>query len=332
VIITRTPFRISLFGSGTDCPEWYRQHGGSVLSVSINKYSYITCRLLPQFFDYKHRIVYSTIEIAKSVSEIKHPSVRAVFEYLKVQDGLEIHYDGDLPARSGIAATSSFTVGLLNTLMTLKGTIKSKFELAHMATEIEQNILKENLNSHDPVATSFGGFNRIDFEKDGTFSIAPLILPRSRELDLNSRLMMFFTGVTSINGRDPRFTKENFNKHAVQFERMKGMADEAQNVIQNGKKDLDDVGRLMNEAWQISSSLSVPGSDSRNREIVDVGRKAGALGGTALAAGDGGFILFYVNKEQQESVRQAMKPFVEVKFQFEHKGTHVLLAEPETTV
>jgi len=177
MIISQTPFRISFFGGGTDYPTWYREHGGSVLSTTINKFGYITCRHLPPFFEHKHRLVYSQIENVTDIASINHPAVRAIFRFMEINDGLEIHYDGDLPARSGIGSSSSFTVGLLNTLFALRGQIKSKMELAELAIHVEQEVIKETVGSQDQVAAAFGGINRVDFHTSGKFSVTPVIMP-----------------------------------------------------------------------------------------------------------------------------------------------------------
>jgi D-glycero-alpha-D-manno-heptose-7-phosphate kinase len=332
MIITRTPFRISFFGGGTDYPAWYRENGGAVLSTTINKYCYVTCRHLPPFFEHKHRIVYSLIEITKQNADIKHPAVRAIFEYLNVQEGLEVHYDGDLPARSGIGSSSSFAVGLINALLTLRGSLKSKMEMANMAIHVEQNILKETVGSQDQVAAAFGGFNRIDFHRDGTYSLSPVILPRNRELELNSNLMLFFTGFSRYSHLIAKSKVESFEKRKNHLRRMYAMVDEAQAIIQDPTRSLDDFGHLMRESWELKRELSDQVSTTQIDSIIEKATHAGALGGKVLGAGGGGFVLFYVPAEHQESVRTALKDLLEVEFQFEHKGTQLLFYDPDTAI
>jgi D-glycero-alpha-D-manno-heptose-7-phosphate kinase len=189
MIICQTPFRISFFGGGTDYPAWYNEFGGSVLSTTINKYGYISCRHLPPFFDHKHRIVYTNIEKVNDAAEIDHPAVRAIFQTMGIQDGLEIHYDGDLPARSGVGSSSSFTVGLLNTLYALRGQMLPKHELASLAIHLEQKVIGESVGSQDQVAAAFGGINRIDFHAGGQgFSVRPVVIP----LGVQTRLTIIY--------------------------------------------------------------------------------------------------------------------------------------------
>jgi len=212
MIITRTPFRISFFGGGTDYPAWFREHGGAVLSTTIDKYCYITCRYLPPFFDHRHRIVYSKIENVREIAEIEHPAVKAVLGWLGWERGLEIHHDGDLPARSGLGSSSSFTVGLIHALSALQGRHISKEELANQAIHVEQEVIRESVGSQDQISAAFGGFNRVEFRQDGRFEVAPVILPKERQLELHLHLMLFFRvfplclGDSEIQDRELRRT------------------------------------------------------------------------------------------------------------------------------
>jgi len=328
MIISQTPFRISFFGGGTDFPLWYREHGGSVLSTTINKYAYITCRHLPPFFEHKHRIAYSLIETVREISEIKHPAVRHIFEYLDVRDGLEIHYDGDLPARSGLGSSSAFTVGLLNTLFALRGQMKSKKELADLALHIEQKVIKETVGSQDQIAAAYGGFNRIDFHNDEKYSVKPMILPQKRVDLLNGKLMLFFTGFSRIADEIEKSKRENMKVNTPHLVRMQEMVDEASGMLQSDE-GLDDFGRLLHENWKLKRSLSSKVSNSNIDAIYEAGVKAGALGGKILGAGGGGFILFYVPFEMQPRVRNALKDLIQVDFKFEYGGSQVLLYNPD---
>jgi D-glycero-alpha-D-manno-heptose-7-phosphate kinase len=227
MIITRTPFRISFFGGGTDYPAWYQEHGGAVLATTINKYCYITCRHLPPFFEHKHRIVYSAIENVHHHEEIKHPAVRAVFGWAGCEKGLEIHHDGDLPARSGLGSSSSFTVGLIHALAALDGKYVTKEALAHNAIHVEQNVIKENVGSQDQISAAFGGFNRIEFKRNDTFQVDPIILTKDRLHELQSHLMLCFTGFSRIASDIAKSKIDNLKNREVELKLMKEMVNEA---------------------------------------------------------------------------------------------------------
>jgi D-glycero-alpha-D-manno-heptose-7-phosphate kinase len=328
MIISQTPFRISFFGGGTDYPAWYKEHGGSVLSTSINKYAYITCRHLPPFFEHRHRIVYSKIETVNEISKIDHPAVKAVYNFLDITEGLEIHYDGDLPARSGIGSSSTFTVGLLNTLYALRGEMKSKQELADQAIHVEQNIIKETVGSQDQIAAAFGGFNRINFLQNGKFEVKPLIVPSSRAEKFNDHLLLFFTGFSRIAETVAKSKIENFKKKEGHLMKMREMVDEAQNIFQSSNGNLDDLGKLLHESWKLKRDLSDKVSNSTLDEIYQAGMDRGALGGKILGAGGGGFILFYAAPERHQAIRQTFQNLIEVDFRFEYSGSQIILYNP----
>ncbi len=332
MIISQTPFRISFFGGGTDYPAWYRENGGAVLSSTINKYGYITCRYLPPFFEHKHRIVYSRIENVIENKDIEHPAVRAVFQEMNIENGLEIHYDGDLPARSGIGSSSSFTVGLLNALCALKGQMKSKQQLAEQAIHIEQNVIHETVGSQDQVAAAFGGINRIDFHKDGSFSAKPVIIPPWRHEELNDRLMLFFTGQSRIAETVAKTQVANFERKKSQLNTMRDMVDAAQGIFESNDSNLDDIGRMLHDAWRLKRELSDSVSNSALDEIYQAGLSSGALGGKILGAGGGGFILFYVPVDKQTNVRKALSKLIEVDFKFEFKGSQIILYNPNKAI
>jgi len=332
MIISQTPFRISFFGGGTDYPTWCKEQGGAVLSTSINKYGYITCRQLPPFFEHKHRIVYSKIETINDISKIDHPAVRAVFQELGIEEGLEIHYDGDLPARSGIGSSSSFTVGLLNSLYALRGQMMSKQQLADLAIHIEQNVIGEAVGSQDQIAAAFGGLNRIEFHPDGTFNVKPVIVPAWRTQQLNERLMLFFTGFSRIAANVAKSQIANFNKKADHLHAMYKMVDEAQSILQNTSEDLTDFGKLLHEGWRRKKELSEQVSTTAIDEIYEQGIKAGAVGGKILGAGGGGFVLFYVSPENQPSVRKALAHLLEVEFKFENGGSQIIHYNPGAAI
>ncbi len=332
MIISATPFRISFFGGGTDFPSWYKEHSGAVLSTTINKYCYLTCRYLPPFFEHNHRIVYSIIETVKDVHEIKHPAVKAVLREMNIDRGLEIHHDADLPARSGIGSSSSFTVGLLNALYAMRGERKSKNDLAREAIHIEQNVIRETVGSQDQIAAAYGGLNRVDFLKSGDFVVSPVIAPPSRLQMLNNNLMLFFTGFSRIAETVESTKVSNFKNKENELKSLTQMVDDAQNILQNPNRDLNDFGKMLKDAWLLKRGLSDKVSNSDIDEIFEIGMANGALGGKILGAGGGGFILFYVPSESQDRVRTAFSKLIEVDFQFENKGSQIVLYDPDLAV
>jgi D-glycero-alpha-D-manno-heptose-7-phosphate kinase len=332
MIISQTPFRISFFGGGTDYPTWYREHGGAVFSTTINKYVYITCRHLPPFFEHKHRIVYSKIEMVSDIAEIDHPSVRACFKEMGVEEGLEIHYDGDLPARSGIGSSSSFTVGLLNALSAMRGQMRSKQELAEQALYVEQQVIKEAVGSQDQIAAAYGGLNRVDFNTDGSFNVKSVIANPERVEQFNDRLMLFFTGQSRIAATVATSKINNLASKGDHLRKMRAMVDEAQRLIQGSESGLDDLGRMLHDSWRLKRELSEKVSNSTIDEIYEAGVKAGALGGKILGAGGGGFVLFYVPLEKQPSVREALRGLLEVDFRFENKGSQIVHYNPRSAI
>lgn len=328
MIITRTPFRISFFGGGTDYPAWYLRYGGAVLATTIDKYCYISCRYLPPFFEHKYRIVYSKIENVKAIPEIQHPAVRAVLDVYDCRDGLEIHHDGDLPARSGLGSSSSFTVGLINAIMALRGKYISKEELASQAIHVEQQVIRENVGSQDQVAAAFGGFNRIEFRRDGSFDVAPIVLPAERLALLQSHLMLCFTGLARTASEIARSQIENLEKRAQELDRMKAMVDEAISVLQSKSAPIEDFGRLLHESWMHKRRLSDLVSTGEIDRLYEVARAAGAIGGKLLGAGGGGFFLLFVRPEHQKEVREKLSHLVHVPFRFESSGSRVVLYQP----
>lgn len=328
MIITRTPFRISFFGGGTDYPAWYLEHGGTVLATTIDKYCYITCRHLPPFFEHKHRIVYSHIENVRDIAEIQHPAVRAVLGWLKVEQGLEIHHDGDLPARSGLGSSSSFTVGLLHALRALRGQYISKDELASQAIHVEQKIIQENVGSQDQVSAAFGGLNRIEFRQNDSFDVAPVITAPERLADLQSHLMLFFTGVSRIASEVAKAKIENLKNRVRELKTMHAMVDEAIAILQNQNTPITAFGELLDQSWQFKRSLSARVSTPEIDTLYAMAREAGATGGKILGAGGGGFLLLFVKPELQAKVRERLHNLVHVPFRFENSGSRVVLYQP----
>jgi D-glycero-alpha-D-manno-heptose-7-phosphate kinase len=328
MIITRTPFRISFFGGGTDYPTWFQEHGGAVLATTIDKYCYISCRKLPPFFDHKYRIVYSRIENVKNISEIEHPAVRAILGWMNCRNGLEIHHDGDLPARSGLGSSSSFTVGLINALMALDGRRVSKEALAKHAIHVEQDIIREAVGSQDQISAAFGGFNRIEFKHDGSFDVEPIILTKRRAEELQSHLMLFFTGFSRFASEIAQSKIENMQIREKELTQMRTMVDQSIELLQNGKTGLLDFGKLLHESWQLKRSLSSKVSTPEIDHIYETAMAAGATGGKILGAGGGGFLLLFVPPEQQQRVLEKLQHLVHVPFSFENSGSRVIVYQP----
>jgi len=328
MIISKTPFRISLFGGGTDYPSWYRENGGSVLATAIDKYCYISCRHLPPFFEHKHRIVYSKVENVKEIKEIQHPSVRAVLSTLETNAGLEIHHNGDLPARSGIGSSSSFTVGLINVINALKGQQISKEDLAKQAIYIEQKVLKESVGSQDQILASFGGFNRINFYPDDTFNITPVIISKSLTDQLQSHMLLFFTGLSRFSSDIARDKIANLKNHFQELTQIQQMVDEGLSILQSPSTPIAELGKLLHESWQLKRSLSDKVSTPEIDTIYQAGLAAGAIGGKILGAGGGGFILFFAKPENHKNIRKKLKGLVQVSFCFDNTGSKIVLYEP----
>lgn len=328
MIISRTPFRVSLFGGGTDYPQWYRQHGGSVLGFTINKYCYITLRELPPFFEHKHRIVYSRVELVHDIEEIQHPAVRAVLMEKGVRHGVELHHDGDLPARSGLGSSSSFTVGLLNALAALEGRMLSRQELASEAIRIEQEVIRENVGSQDQVWAAYGGLNRINFNTDGTRAVLPVIIPPARRQALESSLMLFFTGFSRFASEVAKKQIENFAAREAHLKSLGQTVEEGLAILQDERRSLDELGRLLHEGWRIKRELADGVTTPAIDGIYSAGREAGAIGGKLLGAGGGGFMLFYVPPEKRTAVRERLRNLIHVGFRIEGEGSKIVLYEP----
>lgn len=328
MIISRTPFRISFFGGGTDYPAWYRQHGGAVLGTTINKYCYISCRYLPPFFDHKFRVVYSKIENCQTIDEIAHPAVREILRYLNFEQGVEIHHDGDLPARSGLGSSSSFTVGMLNALYALKGMISSKEQLAREAIYMEQERLRETVGSQDQVLAAYGGLNHIEFLQNDEIKVKPLTLHPERLQELNAHLMLFFTGIKRTASFIAQSYVQDVDSKEAQLRRLTGMVNEAISIL-NDRQDLARFGKLLHESWQAKRSLSDKVSNSFVEEIYDQAMAAGALGGKLIGAGGGGFMLLFVHPADQAKVREKLRKLIHVPFKFEFSGSRIIFFDPE---
>ncbi|MFZ5644974.1 MAG: kinase [Bacillota bacterium] len=322
MIISRTPFRLSFFGGGTDYPVWYMENGGAVLGTTINKYCYITLRYLPPFFEHKHRIVYSQMEHVYNTEEIRHPSVRETLRFMDISDGVEIHYNGDLPARTGLGSSSSFTVGLLHALYALKGRMIGKMQLAREAIFIEQERIKENVGSQDQVLVSMGGLNRVDFGKDD-IQVQPITLEQQRLDQLQNHLMLFFTGFSRTASQIAGEQIRNTPNKAAELRAMHQMVDEAIDII-TGDGDLESFGKLLDESWKLKRSLTNKISTPYINYIYDTALKAGATGGKLIGAGGGGFILFFIRPELRERVKESLSGLLHVPIRFENSGSQIV--------
>lgn len=329
MIICRTPFRVSLFGGGTDYPKWYEQHGGAVLGFAIDKYCYISVRRLPPFFEHKHRIVYSVVENVKSIDEIQHPAVKGVLSEHKPDEGVEIHHDGDLPARSGLGSSSSFTVGLTNALAAFEGKMISKRDLAREAIRIEHEVINEKVGCQDQIWAAYGGLNRIDFLKTGDFDVQPVMVNRHRREDLQDHLLLVFTGLSRLAPVMAEKQIENIDSREKQLSAMHAMVDEAQAILVDDGRPISDIGKLLHRSWQLKRELADGVTTPLVDEIYDAAMGAGASGGKLLGAGGGGFMLFIVEPEKQANVRTALKDLVSVKIAIDNVGSKIVVYEPD---
>ena len=329
MIISRTPFRISFFGGGTDYPAFYEEHGGAVLSTSINKYCYVICRYLPPFFDCNYRIRYRKQEEVKSISEIEHPAVRECLGFINLEQGVEIQHNADLPAMSGLGSSSAFTVGLLNALHALQGKMITKRQLALDAIHVEQDRIKENVGSQDQTVAAFGGFNKIEFGGPQKIAVHPVMLPQGKLELLQNHLMLFFTGfprnASEIAGEQVRKTPENRNE----LKTMMSMVDEALRTLNGSEERLIDFGKLLHESWMLKRGLTQRITNPSIDEIYQAGMGAGAAGGKLLGAGGGGFMLFFVKPVLQPIVKEKLGKLLHVPFKFHNLGSQIIYYAPE---
>ncbi|TAN44376.1 MAG: kinase [Rhodospirillales bacterium] len=328
MIICRTPFRTSFFGGGTDYPVWFEEHGGAVLTAAINRYCYISCRYLPPFFEHKSRVVWSQIERVTDHEAIQHPVIRAVLDYLGIEGGVEIHHQGDLPARSGLGSSSSFTVGLLHALYALKGKMIGHADLADQAIHVERDVLKEHVGVQDQIQTAFGGINRIDIRTDHSFRVEPVIMSAERRDELQSHLVLFFTGLSRSASDIAKQKIAKIPSHKDDLHAMRAMVDEGLGILTNGS-DLADFGRLLDEAWarkrKLTEGLQPPHID----DIYRKARAAGALGGKLLGAGGGGFMLFFAPPEKHAAIAAGLAPLLAIPVGFDFGGSQIIFYERE---
>lgn len=327
MIITKTPFRMSFFGGGTDLPQFFNEYRGSVISTSFDKYVYVTVRHLPRFFDYSTELIYAKTERVNKIDDLEHPMVRNAMKMLDMKE-LHISYDADLPARTGLGTSSTFAVGLLNAFYALKGKYRSKKHLADDAIYLERILCNEAGGWQDQIAASFGGMNRIDFSNKG-YHVNPIIINPERKERLNDNLMLFFTGFTRFSADIQSGVASLMSEKHKQLMKMLDLVDEAQCILEDSNKDLDDFGRLLDTTWRLKREVGSKITSGSIDELYERGLKAGALGGKLLGAGGGGFLLFYVQPDKQQSVREEFSDLMEVPFKFENSGARVIYYTPE---
>ena len=324
MVISRTPYRVSFFGGGTDYPAWYRKNGGTVLATTINKYCYISARVLPPFFGFKYRIAYNTrIENCKTLDDILHPSAQAVIKFLKIKQGIDVHYDGDLPGRSGLGSSSAFTVGLLHALYSLKGYMPSKQKLAKDSIYVEQKILKETVGSQDQVLASHGGFNLITFQQNGEIKLKPITISSKRVKELQGHLMLFYTGIARTASDIAKTFVSSIKQKEKQLFAMDKMVVQAITIL-NSRQDIQNFGQLLHESWSLKRSLSSSVSTSDIDDLYATAQSAGAIGGKILGAGGGGFLLLFVPPSRQAAIIKKFHKLIRVPFRFEHDGSQII--------
>lgn len=328
MIITKTPFRMSFFGGGTDMEEFFREHGGAVLSTTFDKYVYVNVRHLPRFFDYATELSYSKIERVTDVEDINHPAIRNAMKMLDMHE-IRLTYEADLPARSGLGTSSSFAVGMLNAFYALKGKYADKKKLSDEAIYLERVLCNEAGGWQDQIAAAYGGFNRINFSADG-YEVLPLIISPERKKQLNDNLLMFFTGFTRFSSEVQKANAATKIDKTAQLKEMLSLVDDAEQVLVNKAADLNDFGRLLDHTWRLKRQTGAAVTTDNIDVLYEKGIKAGALGGKLLGAGGGGFLVFYVEPEYQAAVKEAMSDLLYVPFEFENGGTRVIHYTPES--
>ena len=322
MIITRTPFRMSFFGGGTDFEEYYKVNGGAVISTTFDKYCYVSVRHLPRFFDYRNEIIYSKIERVAKTEDIVHPAVRNAM-LMKDMHELRLTYDADLPARSGLGTSSSFAVGMLNAFSALKGKKLSKRELADQAIYLERVLCAESGGVQDQIAAAFGGLNLIEFSADG-YRVKPVGVSDERKDELNDRLMLFFTGYSRFSSDIQKGTAKSLKDKTAELKEMTKLVYEAKDILEDEGRKLDDFGRMLDHTWKLKRGMASGISTDSIDAMYETGLKAGALGGKLLGAGGGGFIVFYVEPDKQEAVMKAMESLLYIPFRFENEGTAII--------
>lgn len=308
--------------------SFFKEHGGAVLSTTFDKYCYVNVRHLPRFFDYSTELAYSKTERVTDIDSIQHPAIRNAMKMLDMHE-IRLTYEADLPARSGLGTSSSFAVGMLNAFYALKGKYADKKKLADEAIYLERDLCQEAGGWQDQIAASFGGFNRINFNADG-YEVLPVIISPERKKQLNQNLLMFFTGFTRFSSEVQKANAQSKADKTAKLKEMLFLVDDAEKVLTDKNSDLDEFGRLLNHTWRLKRQTGSAVSTNSIDELYEKGIAAGALGGKLLGAGGGGFLVFYVQPDRQDSVRWAMRNLMYIPFEFEEGGTRVIHYSPET--
>lgn len=327
MIISRTPYRVSFFGGGTDYSAWYEEHGGCVLAAGINRYCYITCRYLPPFFKHKFRVVYSITEDINSIDEIKHPAVRACLKFLNITDGVEIHHDGDLPKQTGLGTSSSFAVGILHSLHALRGEMMAPMQLAAEAIHLERDLCGDVIGSQDQVTAAHGGLNLVEFSAGDAIRIRPVVLSHDRMRSFQDHLMLFFTGQTRTASEIAHEQIRNVPSKQNELKEMMKMVKQGIGIL-TGQGDMRDFGRLLHENWRIKRCLSTKVSTPQIDSLYEKALAAGALGGKVCGAGGGGFVLLFAEPDRHPAIREALKDYLHVPFEFDMLGSQIIFYQP----
>jgi D-glycero-alpha-D-manno-heptose-7-phosphate kinase len=324
MIITRTPLRISFFGGGTDLPDWFRTHGGAVLSTTINKYLFISCRDMSPYWEFKNRFVYgSKTETVSSIDEIDHPAIREALRFMQLPYGIDMHYNTDIPARSGMGSSSAFTVGLLRALYGMNGKMISDRRLAQEAIHVEQDLIGEAVGCQDQIAAAFGGFNHIVFHEDGNFEVNPVIIPKFRLQELNDHLVLVYTGIQRIASKIEEKKIKQLGDHGVELQAIQRYVDDALELL-NRDDPIEEFGALLHETWQMKKKLSDEVTNDNLDELYERCRSNGAIGGKLLGTGGGGFMLLFVKPESRETMLRALPDFSPVSFSFDTTGSQII--------
>lgn len=326
MIISRTPYRVSFFGGGTDYHTWYEEHGGSVLSTSIKQYCYLNCRFLPPFFEHKSKIVWSKVEQVLNNDDIEHPCINALLKHLNIDTGIEVHHQGDLPARAGLGSSSAFCVGLLNAMYTLLGQQVDKCRLACEAVHIERDLLQENVGVQDQIATAYGGLNKISIQSNGNFSVDPINIDDNRKKLLQDHCLLFFTGLSRTASHIAGAKMKAIPNKTSELRQIQELVDIGIDNLVSGS-DITDFGRLLDETWQLKRSISSKIAPTFIDDIYTQAMKAGALGGKLLGAGGGGFMLFFVEPEKHQAVMNALSDLLLVPFEMENSGSQIIFQD-----
>ena len=324
MIITKTPYRISLFGGGTDHPSWYKKHGGEVISFAIDKYCYISTRILPPFFDHKYRIAYSKVETVNDFKKILHPVVREAIRKFSPNLSLEIHHDGDLPARTGIGSSSAFTVGLINSLLILQDKLISSRELANEAIELEQIDLMENVGSQDQIACTLGGMNYIEFGGNLNWEATPMVLSSNFQKSITDRIVMIYTGITRISSDIQANLLVDLGKKLNTMQRTTELTRQCRKILE-GEGDLDLIGEMLVESWSLKREMNNLAITPALDDIWEKAKSAGALGGKVLGAGGGGFCMFWVKENGREEFLNNFNLGTYVPVQISKTGSECIL-------